>query len=310
MSMRYLKLASAKNPSTDFIELNDFNGFLCTSFQTVGISRKLDFLAIKDRQFVVDNKTNFKKYNLTIEILTKYAEYEAKHRELILFLDRNKKDGFRLYYRPYGDMDLRYCLCDIESSNRPEKMQPVLLTLSQGSLWLSEEKKATISFQEQEGNLFAFEYDDENENYSAKFLLDDEISNYYCIAFYGGAETIAEIENKSYTEIPLNIRIKGRCVNPTVSLFRKGEVEPIRILQIMETIEAGDYVEINSNILDNGVWYVDTSTNRRIAYDDKINNALGSPYFYIGNGEYYATIEDDGANRTSAEIFWQEEYNE
>ena len=88
--MRYLKLASAKNPDTDFIELNDFNGFLCTRFETLGISRKLEFLTIENRQFSVDNKPDFKKYRLTIEILTKYAEYEAKHRELIDFLARKK----------------------------------------------------------------------------------------------------------------------------------------------------------------------------------------------------------------------------
>ena len=160
--MRYLKLASAKNPFTDFIELNDFNGFLCTSFQSVGISRKLEFLAIKNRQFAVSNDVDFKKYSLVIEILSKYSEYEAKHRELITFLDRNKKSGFRLYYRPYNGMDLRYCLCSIENSARTEKRQPVTLILVQNSLWLGEQKiSKTAQGIKDSGNLFAF-FDDGN----------------------------------------------------------------------------------------------------------------------------------------------------
>lgn len=309
--MRYLKIASAKNPSTDFIELNDFEGFLCTSFQTVGISRKLDFLSIKNRQFVVDNKMNFKKYSLTIQILSKYSEYEAKHRELITFLDRNKKDGLRLYYCPYNGMELRYCLCDIESSNRPEKMQPVLLTLSQGSLWFGEEKKATTYQTEQEGNLFTFDKDESIYNYySASFSLDEKISGYYCVSFYNGAETMAEITNNSYNEIPLNIIIYGECVNPTVSLYRKGEEKPIRQTKIFANVSNDYYIEINAHVLEAGVWYVNSSTGNKTDYSELIDNSLGSPYFYIDNGEYYITVEDDGNNICITDILYQEEYSE
>ena len=76
--MRYLKIASATNPYTDFIELNDLNGFFCTNLKTLGISRAIQFLAIENRQFATSNKPNFKKYELTVEILTNYSEYEKK----------------------------------------------------------------------------------------------------------------------------------------------------------------------------------------------------------------------------------------
>ena len=123
--MRYLKITSATNPDNDFVLLNggyfdkngqkntsflSFTGFLCTQFQTLGISRELEFLTIENRNINVKNKPNFKKYSLTIEILSKYAEYEAKYQELITFLDRNKKNGFRLYYRPYDGIETRYSL--------------------------------------------------------------------------------------------------------------------------------------------------------------------------------------------------------
>lgn len=311
--MRYLKLASAKNPSTDFIELNDFNGFLCTSFQNIGISRKLEFLSIKNRQFSVDNKPNFKKYSLIVQILSKYSEYDAKHRELITFLDRNKKDGFRLYFRPYNGMDLRYCLCDIETSVRAEKMQPVVLTLVQNSLWLSEEKKATTSQKETEGSFFVFDKDESVESvdgyYSVGFYFDSYTDDYN-IAFYSNVETQAEIVNNGYNEIPLKFVIYGSCVNPVISLFNKNGNVAIKRLQVYANIDQGYYLEINANILENGVWYVNASTGEKVDYSTLVNNELGSPYFYIDNGEYYIVVEDDVNSNCICDVFWQEEYSE
>lgn len=315
--MRYLKLASAKNPDTDYIELNDLNGFFCTSFQSIGISRKFDFLAINNRRFSVDNKTEFKDYILTIEILSKYSEYEVKHRTFISFLDRNKKVGFRLYYRPYDGMEERYMLCDIKSSEKQKKRQPLLITLSQNSLWLGNENKATTSQIEQEGNLFEFNQrtvvnDDETVDsnyYSVSFEFDEEIED-YCVTFYNGIETKAEIINNCYNEIPLNIKIYGQCVNPTVKLFRKGENTPVRQLKVKTNVDSDHYIEINSNILENGVWLVNKQDGTKRDYSNLIYNEFGSPYFYLDNGEYYTIIEDDGGNDCLAEFSWKEEYSE
>lgn len=308
--MRYLKLASAKNPDNDFIELNDFNGFLCTSFQSLGINRKLEFLAIKNRQFVVDNKPSFNKYNLTIEIMSKYSEYEVLYRKLITFLDKNKKSGFRLYYRPYenDERGIMYCLCDIETFTKTEKRQPIVLSLSQNSLWLRKENKSSTEFIEtQKENLFEFK-DDGDGYYSVSFSLDQE-TNSYCVEFYSNASTEAIIVNNGFNEIPLNIRIYGHCVNPIVSLFRKGEDKPIRETKIVATISNGYYVEINSEILKNGVYYVNNNTNEKIDYSEVVDNELGSPYFYIENGEYLIKVVDGDNNICNADIFYQEEYS-
>lgn len=308
--MRYLKIASAKNPDTDYIELNDFNGYLCTVFQTLGISRKFDLLEIGNRQFAVDNKPEFHKYRLNIEILTEYAQYEAKHRELITFLDGNKKGGLRLYYRPYDGMDLRYCLCDIESSVKTEKRQPVVLTLVQSSLWLGEEERRSTSPVEQEGNIFAFAEDEDISGYyAASFAEDEDIGGYYCIRFYNGALTTALFENECYNEIPLKIRIKAPCVNPVVSLYRQGDRTPIRQLQIFASIESG-FIEIDANIVTNGVRYKQTEASEGQDYSELINNALGSPYFYVDNGEYYIEVKDANQNVCYCDVFWQEEYSE
>lgn len=342
--MRFLKLASNKNPDNDYILLNggyfdkdgnkvagfsNFESFLCTSFQSLGISRKLEFLAIKNRQFTVENKPDFKKYSLTIEILSKYSEYEGKYNELITFIDKNKKDGFRLYYRPYGnDKDrIRYCLCDVESFTKSEKLQPVVLILSQNSLWLGKiEKRTTVYIPEEEkSNLFAFKknediYDLIDKNgedvesnrryyYSSSFSLDEDINNYYCMSFYSNVETQADIKNNSYNEIPLNIRIKGACVNPVVSLFRKGENTPFRQLEINKIVDSGQYIEIISNIGENGVWLVNQN-GERTPYNEFVNNEYGSPYFYIDNGEYMLKVMDDANNTCETEILYQEEFSE
>jgi hypothetical protein len=314
---RYLKIASAKNPSVDFIELNDFEGFLCTSFQSLGINRKFEFLEISNRQFIVDNKPSFKKYSLTIEILTKYSEYEQKYKELITFLDRNKKDGFRLYFRPYKDMETRYCLCNIEMSSKTEKLQPVILTLAQNSLWFGEVKKAeTTQVDENSGsNLFAFSAKDiDGENYfSTSFEYEEDIDE-YCIRFFNGIENIASIVNNSYNDIPLNIRIYGRCTNPEIFLYKAGENEPIRKAKIIVTIPKGYYIEIKADIIDNGVWLVNASTGEKQSYDEKVDNSVGSPYIFIGNGEYTITVRNDSEEEKDgdyrADIFYQEEYSE
>lgn len=314
--MRYLKLASEKNPSSDFIELNDLNGFLCTSFQSLGISRKMEFLSINNRQFVVDNKHNFKKYNLTIEILSKYSEYEQKHRELITFLDRNKKDGFRLYFKPYPNMPIRYCLCNIESSVKTDKLQPINLVLVQNSLWLTEEIKAEgVQNKIEENNIFAFTKQegltdvDGNDYYASSFAYDESI-NKYCIKFYNGAMADAIIKNDSYNEIPLKIQINGPCGNPVVSLFRKGENSPIKTTEIKVEVSDNYYLEIDANINKNGVWYVNNKTGEKDDYSKYIEYQNGSPYFFIDNGEYVVKVTDSNQNICEFYVFYQEEYGE
>lgn len=307
--MRYIKIASAKNPDTDFIELNDFNGFLCTQFQTLGISRNVEFLAIRNRNVPVNNKPVFKKYSLVIEILTRYSEYENKYYSLMTFLDRNKKDGVRLYYTPYTDMEERYCLCSIESSTKTEKRQPIVLNLTQNSLWMGSQKIVTSSqSSEDEGNIFAFGND--NGYYSAGFKIDEDVADYYSVSFYAGTKQVANISINGYNEVPVNIVVYGECRNPKVFLYRKNESEPFKSLEVLETIDEDHYLEINSNILESGVWEVNENTGARRDLTELVNYEHGSPYLYLDHGEYYAVVSDDGNNECIANISWREEYSE
>ena len=324
--MRFLKLASDKNHDTDYILLNggyfdkdgnnvenfnQFDGLLCTIFQPVGVSRNLELLSIKNRQFVVDNKPNFKKYSLSIEILSKYSEFERIHNDLITFINRNKKDGFRLYFRPYNEDSMKYCLCNIEMSRKTEKFKPIELSLSQCSFWLGEEK--IIPTQqvetEQKENLFAFV--DNGDGHYTMFGKDEDISSgYYCIEFYNNIEIQADIVNNCYDEIPLNFKVYGYCVNPTILLFRKGEDTPIKQTKVYASIDKDYYLEINANIVGNGVWRKHNNSNEKIDFISLVENEFGSPYFYIGHGEYIVKVKDDNNNTCTTYISFQEEYEE
>lgn len=328
--MRYFKIASNKNPDNDFIELNDIygssvfdneikpddnvwkikKGFLCVKFETLGISRKLEFLKIKNRNIEVDNQTEFKKYNLTLEIMTKYSEYEATYRELINFLDRNKKGGIRLYYDAVNTngSEARYCLCSIELSTKIEKRQPVGITVTQNSLWLGAEDIAMSSAMSSgNDNIFSFGLTNDVAGYYAvSFSEDNEINNYYSVAFDSKMETQAVINNESYNEIPLIIRVEGFCVNPVISLFDKNGTL-LRTVQVFKEIEQGSYLELNANILENGVWKVDADGRK---HDYSTYVGASSPYFYIEHGKYSLNVSDEGGNKCVATVIWQEEWSE
>ena len=91
---------------------------------------------------------------------------------------------------------------------------------------------------------------------------------------------------------------------------RKGETKPIRQLEIKETINANQYIEINSNINENGVWLVDALTGKKEDYSNNIANEHGSPYWYIDNGEYYIEASDDNNNVFECVVLYNEEYND
>lgn len=305
--MRYIKLSSVVNPDGDYIELNDLGGYFCTQFKTIGINRKYSFLQIQNRQFPVTNNIEFATYNLVIEILSKYADYESKYSALVMFLDRNKNSGFRLYYRPYDNMSTRYCLCEIISSSKTEKMQPVNITLAQTSLWYGETiQEESQESSEQEGNIFQFA-DEGNGYYCAKYNAED---GYYCISFYNGKKSYISIINQSYNEIPININIYGSCENPTISLYKKDTDELLKKAKILANISDKYYIEINATILDNGVWYRSIDGNQKDNYVDRIqyDDEHGSPYFYVGHGEYYIIVQD-GNNICKARINYTEEYS-
>lgn len=307
--MRYLKITSAENPNNDYIELNNFNGYLCTSFTTLGISRQYETLTIDNRQFSVDNKPKFKDYSLTVHILTKYSLWEQKYRELINFFDRNKKGGFRLYYRPYDDMDMRYILCDIKTSAKTEKMQPVTLTVSQNSLWIGKTKSSNLLSEEIiVNNSFEFKKDEIDDIYCASFKQDNITEKYYCINFTEDYYENSKIVNECYEEIPLQIKIYGYCNNPHICLLSKNKTI-IKQIKINIVISENYYVFINSHINENGVWLVNKKTDEKTNISHLIYNEYGSPYWYIGKGTYYVKIVES-YNKYNYIVEFNEEYSE
>lgn len=325
--MRYLKLTSnTDNPnSQDIINLNAeyfdnngnrssyftaLNGFLCTQFQTLGISRKHETLQIENRQFSVNNKMEFKKYTLSIEILSQYSQYDTYYNTLITFIDRNKKDGLRLYYRPNDKREIRYCLCDIVSLEKTEKLQPIKLTLQQNSLWFGQTKHNNIVSEEQTiNNAFEFKKDDDGLIYCAGFYNDSVNTDIYSINFIENYFENSIIINNCYNKIPLQIYVNGYCNTPHIILCDKDNVI-IKEIKVDVVIEKGYSLYINSKINENGVWIIYTETGAKIEdVTDKVNNDYGSPYWYIDNGTYYVKILQTDTLQT-CNVLYNEEYNE
>lgn len=311
--MRYLKLASAENPFTDYIELNDFNGFLCTSLKTLGVSRSIETLQIENRQFATKNKTQFKKYSLTVNILTKYSEYDEYYYRLIDFLDRNKLGGFRLYHRPNKDREERYCLCDIETSAKDEKWQPITLTLSQSSLWFGEDKNVVTSqIIREEDNVTSFDERNDIDGYYGMAFCEDEVfDEYYDISFYYTGLLQANFENNSYNKIPLNFKVYGKASNPKIYLYNQENDELLHMSEIIEELTENEYIEINSHINENGIWKKHINNRYEpLNITDLINLEYGSPYFYVDHGKYYVLVQDDNENACITYCIFNEEYSE
>jgi hypothetical protein len=153
-------------------------------------------------------------------------------------------------------------------------------------------------------------FGNDNGYYSASFKEDADIDDYYCISFYSGIKQQAEINITGYNEVPLNIHVRGKCTNPEIFLYRKSDNELVKRFQVFVEIDQDHYLEINSGILNSGVWEVDVHTGEREDLTEVINYAYGSPYFYLENGDYYVLVQDINNNNCLTDISWQEEYSE
>lgn len=313
--MRYLKITSAENPDNDYIELNDFNGYLCTSFTTLGISRKHETLEVGNRQFSVSNKPKFKDYNLTVYILTNYSDYEQYYHEFIDFFDRNKLCGFRLYYNPYNsdvnDSRTRYILCDIETIAKTEKREPITLTVKQNSLWLKAQEILNTNSIRQQNNVLEFAYDKNINDYCMTFK-DANISTsigYYCVEYYLKDESVANFTIHCYNEIPLNLKISAPCHNPIIQLYKQDTNELLKTIQIYCDITEGD-IEINSQINENGIWFIHGEYKDDFA--ENLDYSNGSPYWHLGHGDYYIKVSNGGdtSQNIVCKISYNEEYSE
>lgn len=305
--MIYLKLASATNPSNDYLELSDFSGLLCTSFTTLGMRRQLQYMTVKNRSLTTSNEPVFKRYNLTILILGLYKDFETKYASLCEFLERNKRKGLILYHRPYDDRPMRHCFCDIETVNKTNKMMPIGLTLVQKSLWLGTEKIADAVAQTEIDKEFAFVAEEiDGELYHCVSFEKDETvdTSFFAIPFSTVSPKMFSFSNLSYNEIPLLITITGMCVEPTINFFRKGEETPFRKVKINTTVADGARLEIDARLDTYGVWMIDT---QKRDYISLVDHSVGSPFVFVGHGDYEAVLENASGTMT---ITYQEEYDE
>lgn len=308
--MRKIKLTSVKNPEYDVIELNDFSGLLCTKFQSLGVSRTLEFLQIKNRNLAVKNTPNFRSYSLTIEILSPYSLYEKAYYDFLKFIDRNKKDGIRLYYQAYDNVPEKYCFCEIQQTDKTEKRQPIVLTLVQSSFWFGKaEARKTSQGVEKITNPFEFSKIEGMDYYAASFALDEDSStnDFYAISFSNPVSQYADVTISGYNEVPIEFVISGKSINPIITIYEDGKI--IRQVQINIVVDEGQKLQITAGIVNYGVWLID-SDGKCYDVSNNINHSLGSPYVFLDHGTYSVTVQGEGDGASSTIISWQEEYSE
>ena len=319
--MREVKITSELNPTTDFLNLTDFNGFFCTSIQGLGATRETANLSVKTRSLVIENKPTFRIFSLGVNILTPYSQYEAAVKQLFDFLDRNKENGFRLYVNdnPSVYTKQRYVMCSLDSVNRNDKRQIVELKLAQHSYWLAEATTVpgVANVNISEGNWYEYaNRGTETEayyaySYSPFTTADNNITNYYSTSYFiSGAQTgeaiNLDIENGSYNKVPLNVKVYGACTNPTIMLYENEGSVATRIVSVDVNIPAGSWLEINSTIEGNGVYLCTDGTKSDIFHSIDLTN--GSPYMYVGHGKHRLQVSAASNGSFSAHAVFQEEY--
>lgn len=289
--------------------LNDFNKYLLTLPQGLGFEFKNTFINVGNQRVLVDKEYQFKEINGTIEVSgNTRLDWENNYNELKSFIVKNKKSGFKLYYKSSNDAE-KYILCNIRLLTKTEKTTYGLLipiALEPRSLWekdytiVSEKQENIInnenivSFSEQEDGTYSFVYKQEIETgeYNAKYLNN----------LAGKVELI----NDGDDEIPLKIILKSECVNPIMILRNVNDSSDIDVSRIFVVLHSGDVLTLNSEPENLSIKIVRSTG---IVEDVTKNIDISEKTFLtLPVGSYILEITDDNGNYVDATIEMSKRY--
>ena len=231
--------------------LNDFNKYLLTLPQGLGFEFKNTFLNVGNQRVLVEKEYQFKEINGTIEVCGNTRnDWEKNYNELKNFIVKNKKSGFRLYYKTTEDAE-KYIICNIKLLTKTEKTTYCILVpivLEPRSLWEKDytvvsEKVGDLEESEDE-NLVAF-LQREDGSYNYGFLYEEETDDYNA-TYVSGLFGQIELVNDGDEEIPLKVILNSACETPIITLKNiKNETE--QSARIFTTLIDGDVLTLNSN---------------------------------------------------------------
>lgn len=322
VNFRHVRITNRTN--TDAIDLNDFDGYLMTAPKGFGIYRVSEYLNVGNQRFNVSNKPAFNKISMTIQIMSKKSEQEAKYAYLRDFISRYIREGFRLYYKP--EETERYIECDINVVDKTEKdlaTLPIGLEITPLSLWKEDDKK--ISTQQVSGvqNPFEFStllnYTIDEEGTQKEFgvaqfnevqgVTDEYGRPYYAIEFGDNLGSDALLINKGSEEVSTIIRVYGPVLNPFIRLYKKGQSNVSQYISFTDLfIQDGNYLEINSSVGNSYIEEVNSLNGLRVNREDFVN-LESNMFIRLPVGNWIISISDDGGvNKCFAEIFYSNEY--
>lgn len=310
VEFRHITITNEGN--TERIDLNDFDGYLMTSPTGFGIYRTSEYITIGNQRVKTNNRNNFQKITFNVLILGERNEWENKYAKLRDFISKNLKKGFRLYYTPFEET--RYIKCDINIVDKAEKDSanlPIKLEIQPLTLWLVDDRKVSIRQSEaEENNLFIFA---EADDYSAVFRFQqDRTDEYgrsvYSISFISNDFQVATLNNVGMEDTPLKIRIYGKAVNPFITLrkYGGGVVQSVKFNDL--TINAGYYLEINSDATDTHIELVNIETGARF---DRENYADISTNIYLTLpvGKYDIEVTEESEEQGGyTEVYYSNQY--
>ena len=284
--------------------LNDFNKYLLTLPQGLGFEFKNTFINVGNQRVLVDKEYQFKEINGTIEVSgNTRLDWEKNYNELRSFIAKNKKSGFRLYYKTTEEAE-KYIVCSIRLLTKTEKTTYGLLipiALEPRSLW---EKDYTVVSEQvgdlEEGeseNLVAFLHREDG-SYNYGFLHEQETGE-YTATYVAGLFGQIELVNDGDEEIPLKIILNSPCETPILTL-KNIKDEPIQTARIFVTMVNGDILTLNSDPENLSIIVVRSTG----AVEDVTNNIDMSmkTFLTLPVGNFTLEITDSNGNYVSGVV--------
>ena len=289
------------------ISLNDFNKYLLTLPEGLGVEYKNTFITIGTQRIKVSQERDYKSFSGTIEVCGNTRDdWEKNYNSLRDFVAKNLKSGIKLYYKNRAD-DERYILCDIKLMTKTEKSSYCILVpvaFEPRSIWKKDvEVNTNISAMAIEKNTVAF-LKDENFSVNDQFrfnygFLYDENLNQHDIRYMSSETGSAQLINNADAETPVKLTIYGACINPYIQLINSnGEEE--QACRIYATLSEGDKIILNSDPADLSIIVV-----RANGMTDVITNNIDTSlttFLTLPIGSYTVKIREENNNLVNGNI--------